>query len=239
MKNIKKLLDGLSAETNRIIATPEVIEKLKSKGLPIVEKEPLTLEETLDNLFSKREKVALENARKLPDTPINMEPAIQSLYTEIQECIIFSLNGAAITLMGILVEFVLKYVTYIKEVGGHAIYESSKWDEFENIAFDSAIKRAEKVGLLDKKIVRSLRRFKNETRNPYNHYNIKKITKDVTCEKVKILNINTDEIDEKDIKAVDSPMIQAQAKPFVDRENVFRVFSYTNKIVKYLISQIN
>jgi hypothetical protein len=45
-------------------------------------------------------------------------PSIQSLYNEIKEAIIFGLNGAAITLSGVLVEHALKYATYKIEGAG-------------------------------------------------------------------------------------------------------------------------
>ena len=66
-----------------------------------------------------------------------MPYAVMSLYEEIVICIIFGMYVS-----GILVEFVLKFCTYVREAGGYDHYDPDHWDQFEKIAFASAIKRA-------------------------------------------------------------------------------------------------
>jgi len=44
-----------------------------------------------------------------------------------------------------------------------------------------------------------LHKFRETIRNPYNHYNIKTITRDVLAEKVKKLDLNTGHVEEIDI----------------------------------------
>ncbi len=83
-----------------------------------------------------------------------------------------------------------------------------------------------------------LHSFRNTIRNPYSHYNIKKITKNVIAKKVKQLDINTGEVKEMDIAAKDSPMIQTQVKPIMDGNNVLPVFNFADEIVKYLLPKI-
>jgi hypothetical protein len=234
-ENISKKLDELSEISDSIIANPDDIEKLKDQGLPI----RTVPSKTIPELFQERLTSALDVAQHLPILPNKLPPAIKSLYQEIRECIFFGLNGAAITLSGNLIEFTLKHVTYVKEVGGYQKYDSQKWDEFEEIEFGTAINRAKKNSLLPSKMAKKLHSFREDIRNPYSHYNIKKITQDVIAGKVKKINLVTGEIEEEDIPAKDSPMIQAQVKPWVDQQRVLDVFYFADMIVKFLIEKLD
>lgn len=208
-EDISLVLEKLAAESDVIIGDPETIKYLKD------------------------EEVRIEGIIN------NVSPAILSIYNEIIQCMHFGLHGAAITLSSILVEFTLKYATYITEMGGFKNYNTEKWDEFENIAFDAAIKRAVKAGLINKEQKIKLKSFKDTIRNPYSHYNIRKITKSVIWENVKVLNIESKRIDIMNIAAEDNPVIQAQAKPCVDRYLVSKVFSFADRIVTHLLRKIN
>jgi hypothetical protein len=57
-------------------------------------------------------------------------------------------------------------------------------------------------------------------------------------EKVKRLDLKTGEVQEIDIAAKDSPMIQAQAKPIMDEYHALAVFHFADEVVKYLLPQI-
>lgn len=227
-------MDELAKNSDRIIINPNDLELLKKQGLPIKVIPP----QTINELFEKRKRNAFLKAKGLPPLPGDVPPAIQALYQEIRECILFGLNGAAITMSSILIEYALKDATFIKEAGGYQKADPEKWDEFEKMELSSAINRAKKVGLLDPEMAGRLHSFRETIRNPYNHYNIKKITQNVVAEKVKRLDIKTGEINEIDIPAKDSPMIQAQAKPIVDEHYVMSVFYFADEVVKYLIPKI-
>jgi len=134
---IRKKLDELAEGADVIIANPDDIEKLKDQGLPL-RVEP---SKTIDELFQERLRSAVEVAKHLPSLPDKLPPSIKSLYQEIRECIFFGLHGSAITLSGNLIEFTLKHVTYVKEIGGYQKYDEVKWDEFETIEFGNAINR--------------------------------------------------------------------------------------------------
>ncbi|MCX5855637.1 MAG: hypothetical protein NTZ24_13885 [Deltaproteobacteria bacterium] len=76
----------------------------------------------------------------------------------------------------ILIEFVLKHTTFIKEAGGYQNADTRDWDQFENMELVHAINRAKRAGVLDAEMAKRLDSFRNTIRNPYSHYNIKKIT---------------------------------------------------------------
>jgi len=234
-ENIRKKLDGLAEGADVIIANPDDIEKLKNQGLPL----KVVPSKTINELFQERLRSAIEVANHLPCLPDNLPPSIKSLYQEIRECIFFGLHGAAITLSGNLIEFSLKHATYVKEVGGYQKYDEIKWDEFETIEFGTAINRAKRAGLLPSKMAKQLQSFREDIRNPYSHYNIKKITEDVIAGKVRRINLSSGEIEELDIPAKENPMIQAQVKPWVDQQRVLGVFHFADTVVKYLIAKLD
>ena len=231
---LKKKINDLADDSTVIIANPRDMEKLKRQGLPFHVVPSLTIAK----LFQERLKTAVDVGTQLPAPPNNLPPAIKSLYQEIRECVIFGLNGAAITLAGNLIEFTLKHATYVKEVGGYQKYDPEKWDQFEKIEFGDAIRRASRAGLLRSKMAKQLQSFREDIRNPYSHYNIKKITEDVIAGRVKRINLETGEVEEIDIPAKESPMIQAQVKPWVDGQRVLAVFHFADGVVKYLIATL-
>ncbi len=234
MNDIKEILDRLAEGSDKIIANPETIEKLRSQGLPIKSVPSPTISE----LFDQRKENALQIAAHLPPLPEGLSPTIQTIYQEIRECIFFGCNGAAITLSGILIEFMLKRVTYAKESGGYQNYEPNAWDKFEDMDFPSAINRAKRAGILDSKMAKRVHAFRKQIRNPYSHYNIQKITEHVLAEKVKVLNTETGEHEERDLEARDNPFIQTIVKPIVDRYHVLDVFQFADEMVKYLSDKI-
>ena len=234
-ENIRKKLDELAEGADVIIANPDDIEKLKDQGLPL----KVVPSKTINELFQERLRSAIEVANHLPCLPDKLPPAIKSLYQEIRECIFFGLHGAAITLSGNLIEFSLKHTTYVKEIGGYQKYDEIKWDEFETIEFGTAINRAKRAGLLPSKMAKQLQSFREDIRNPYSHYNIKKITEDFIDGKVRRINLSSGEIEELDIPAKGNPMIQAQVKPWVDQQRVLGVFHFADTVVKYLILKLD
>lgn len=233
-KDIEKIMQELAEGCDRIIANPNDIEKLQSQGINF----DVIPSQTISDLFEQRKEKAHIIAPLLPTLPKGLPPAIQALYQEIRECIFFGLNGAAITMSSILIEYIIKHVTYITESNGYQNADPQKWDDFEDMELSKAINRAGKAGLLDSKMKKRLHSFRNTIRNPYSHYNIKKITKNVIAKKVKQLDFNTGEVKEMDIAAKDSPMIQTQVKPIMDGNNVLPVFNFADEVVKYLLPKI-
>jgi hypothetical protein len=69
-------------------------------------------------------------------------------------------------------------------------------------------------------------------------FNIKKITRNVVAQNVKRVFTKSMNIETVDIKAINDPIIQAQAKPFMDEFNVFNVFNFVNEVVKLLLHKI-
>lgn len=108
-ETLEELIEKLAKESSFIVSSPETIRQLKTRGVKFTAPKPTTKESYLDGLFSNRREIANITIDDLPTPPQLAAPAVQSLYHEITECVLFGLYGAAITLSAILLEFALKY----------------------------------------------------------------------------------------------------------------------------------
>ncbi len=234
MKDINQLLTSLVKGSTHIIASPDTIREAIKQGVKFDKPTKKSTEELISDLFESRKKQALKLKiyTKFPDIPEIATPTISSLYDEIRECILLGLNGAAISLSAILIEFALKYAI-VKFNKGKA-YDKKEWDRIENIELGEAIIEAKKLGILNDVWVELLDDFKDKLRNPYLHYNIKKITENVVAGKTKRFDIKTQKTTEEDILAKDNPVVWALAKKFVDREYVLNAFGFADTLIKYL-----
>lgn len=236
MQDINQFLNDLVVGSTHIISNPKTIKDLMEKGVKFDQPAASTksIEELVTDLFEKRKEQALKlkiynNFPSAPNTPI---PTIGSLYDEIRECIIFGLYGAAISLSAVLVEFALKHAI-VKYNKGHQ-YDKQEWDGIENMELNEAIIEAKQLHILNVTWVKLLDSFRDDLRNPYLHYNIKKITKNVVAGKTKRIDVNTQQITEEDIIAEDNPIVWTLAKKFVDKEHVLKVFNFADTLIKYL-----
>ena len=215
-----------------IIANPATIQRAIERGEPITEPPRLSAEDAITKLFDERKQHALSLASSLLPCPFS-DTAILYLYDQIRLCILFNLDGAAITFCGILVEYALKYATYRKENLGTTSFDSSAWDQFENLTLAQAISRAKKARLIDEAREKALHLFRENLRNRYSHFNIQKITKDVFFSAAKQKNMETGE--EKPVElAASTPTLQILAKNRLDEDNVMNVFKFADRIMRDL-----
>ena len=221
-----------------VVANPTTIPKAIEKGEPITVTLPLSDEAAINKLFEQCWEGALMLSSELLPCPISDTPILY-LYDQIRLCILFNLNGAAITFCGILVEYGLKYTTYAKENPGVPNFESSAWEAFEEITLVPAIVRARKAGLIDEVHVKSLRSFAKDLRNKYSHFNIQKITKNAVFEQVKQKDIETGEEKIVSLPASTSPAFQIIAKEILDERKVMKVFEYADRVVQNLFAKLS
>jgi len=237
MDSIEALVSRLLRGTEIVMMSPETLSQVKQQGGPIKTVELPSLEESLDKLFETRKQKALQLARDLPPCPTYDLPLLY-LYDEIRQCILFGLNGTAITLCGILLEFALKYAIYLKEHPGETNFDSEVWERFEeSLTLRPAINQARRVGLLDEQQANQLHDFAKDFRNTYTHFNIQKITKGATFPGVKVKDINTGNITVRDLPASHSPALQILAKAKIDEDQIFNVFRFVDEVVNHLYAQ--
>jgi hypothetical protein len=221
-----------------VVANPATIPKAIEKGEPVTVTLPLSDEAAINKLFEQCRERALLLASKLLPCPISDTPILY-LYDQIRLCMLFNLNGAAITFCGMLVEYVLKYTTYAKENPGVPNFDSSAWESFEEITLVPAIVRARKAGLIDERHEKSLRSFAKDLRNKYSHFNIQKITKDAVFEQVRQKDIETGEEKMVSLPASTSPGFQIIAKDILDEKKAMKVFEYADSVVRHLFGMLS
>lgn len=234
MNDINQFLSNLVKGSTHIIASPKTIKDLIAQGAKFDLPTNKTTEELIVDLFEARKKQALELKiyEKFPPVPNIPVPTIRSIYDEIRECILLGLNGAAISLSAILVEFALKNAI-VRFSHGHT-YNKQEWDRVEDMEMNEAIIEANKLGILNSIWLKVLNDFRDDVRNPYLHYNIKKITRNVVAGKTKRTDLKSGKTTEEDILAEDNPVVWTLAKKFVDREYVLHAFCFADALVKYL-----
>jgi hypothetical protein len=133
------------------------------------------------------------------------------------------------------VEFSLKHAIVKKT--RRNIYDKAEWDRIENMEFGPTIAEAKELTIINDKQEDALKSFKNTVRNPYLHYNIKKITKRVAANKIKKINVDSQKVEELDVPAEDNPVLWGFAKKFVDRETVFDIFTFADRMVKEFLEE--
>src|SRR5260221_10277719 len=166
--SIDRLVGRALRGPQAIVASPATIQQAIEKGLPVTEAPRLSVEDAINQLFDQRRQHALALTSTLLPCPVEHTPVLY-LYDQIRLCLLFNLNGAAITFCGILVEYALKYATYVKESPGATSFDTSAWAQFEELTLGPAIARAKKAGLIDETLAQPLRSFKDDLRNRYSH----------------------------------------------------------------------
>lgn len=233
MGSLKEKFEKVAEGKTAIVMHPDMIEKLKAEGVEFTVVPSQTIGEAFDERFLK----ALEVAYKLPPLPEGLPGPAQVLYQEVRECILFGLYGAAITLSSILVEYMLKFASFIVENNGASEWDASKWDEYEEIQFYVATEKAKSAGLLTPELEVELNSFRTVIRNPYAHYNIQKITSTIGFGKATVMGGNGESV-ERTVDPREAPGLQVVAKAEIDKIRFLVVFRFADKVSKHLISEL-
>lgn len=216
MTNLKDKLDELAKNSDFIVSSPDAIERLKAQGIPI-KSTFITYKEYLDKLFEEKRKVAEKLIEDLPRLDERIANAtIQSLYDEIKETFILGIPGAGITLSLILLELSLKYRLFNKRLEDDP---NSKWDYIEQIDFTKTVNALRNKEIISPKEKKELEKFNLEVRNPYIHYNIKKLIKGMKITKLPSINIETEEVTiHHNVKPESNTYLWFSAKRFLDKK---------------------
>lgn len=233
-QDINELLASYAADATQFIASTSTLKKLTEMGLKLDKPLEETADSYIDRIFEERKKVAKEVIASMPTRPNIPLPPIISLYDEISECILFGLNGAAISLSAVLVEFAIKHAI-VDHKKGTELYDKAEWNRVEKKELGPIIGEAEELGLFDEEDIKKLIHFKNTIRNPYLHYNIKEITKDVIMQEAFAYNAETNKVEKKfNLRAEDNPFLWELGKRKVDEGEVLGVFNFADSVVRAL-----
>lgn len=220
---LKKLANNMG-DRGFIVANPETIKKLKAKGLPFQSKF-ITYKEYLDKLFEDKRKLADELIGNFP--PISdkvAHSAVRALYEQVRECYALGIFGATITLAGVLLELSLKHRLYKERALHNSKYQ---WEEIEKFNFTNTVSGLKKAGILSNEERDVLNNFNLEVRNPYVHYNIKKLVKDVMIRELPVVKTETGEKEIlQNVKLVERPYLWFSGKKFLDESQVNNVLNF-------------
>ncbi|MBU2462626.1 MAG: hypothetical protein KKG02_11470 [Candidatus Edwardsbacteria bacterium] len=244
LEKFKQLLEEMvrNAGPNTVImADPQIIEKLENEDNSLLVKIPRKpVKELLVETFDRRKIAALEIVDKIPRVLDESRPSIQQLYDEIKECILFGVNGAAITLCGVLVEYVLKYVTYHWDIQERSVlFNSQRWDcTVEGTQLGGAIAQAKSLGIITEDEMVVLNKFKDEVRNPYSHYNIRKLVKDISFSGPRVDAIK-ETVETVETVVGEDPAFFSIAKKWRDDKFIITIFYQTYNYTKILLFRLN
>lgn len=233
-KDIKKKLDILSEYADYIIANPETIKNLQEKNLPF-NSQVITYENYLDRLFKEKRVKAEIRIKNLPLLDSNIgNPQISALYDEFRECFVLGVNGAAITLAIILLEYACKYRLLISK---GKTPSASGWKSVDGLLFKETIEKLYIKKAINDFEKEQLLSFNDDIRNNYMHYKIRKIIKDMIILELPKLNVKTGEIViQKDVDVKKIPQLWFSAKKRNDEIMIISIASFcidwTNKLIK-------
>ena len=236
--NVSRMIWRLMRGPRVVVMNPETIQKEFEKGGPVKILPDKPMPDAIQELFEDRKKHALGIAPKLIPCPIP-EPLLTHFYDQIRACVLFKLHSVAITLCGTLVEYSLKYCSYVIESKGSTEFDSNLWATFERDDFGRSIQRAFNNSLLDDKTKIPYTEFKNSFRNPYAHFNIQKLTKDLYFGKVEVLNTTTGETQKQEVPASTGPAFQMLALEALDSRRVLEVFAVADRLVQHLLVKVS
>lgn len=233
MNDIQKKLDDLVSQSDYFVASPDTIEGMRKKGLPI--KSTLTTyQDYLDKLFLKKRDKSKELINKLPHMDDKIANAtVQSLYDELRECFVLGIPGASITLSIILLELALKYRLYEER-----IKENSKasWNSIEKLDFKETINILHEKMVITLNEKNKLHKFNSKIRNNYIHYNIKKIIRGLIIKELPSVNIETGEVTiNHNIEATKYPFLWFSAKKVLDNKSMTSIVTFSISWVNKLL----
>lgn len=233
-QQLKEKMDEMIKNTDYIVASPDTIEKLQQKKLPI-QSNFITYENYLDDLFKEKRKKASELIKKLPllDEKLGSATAL-ALYNEFRECFVLGVNGAAITLAIVLLDYASKHKLFLEKKKTNP---NAGWSSVEGLQLGETIKQLREAGVVNEEELAQLLTFNSKIRNSYMHYKIQELIKDMVILEIPSFNIYTGEVTlHKNVDVKTMPHLWFSAKKKRDAETVAEIsafcISWVNKFLK-------
>ncbi len=240
LKNFLKESISNAGPSSAFIVSPSMRKSLEEKGL-VEECPKTTIKEHIDRIFSDRKSKAPNLFEFFQSVPNYHDFDIFTLVNEIQECMLFGTNGAAITLSGVLVEHVLKKGIYFVENENSFLPFNEELDIRieEGYTMHSAAERARKLGLIKEDLKNAIIEFKEVYRNPYMHYNLRKITKILKFTDITVLNIKKKTTEKIIGDPLIHPHLRIHAKQILDGEGVKEAFRFAVNVTTIVMNKIH
>jgi len=233
-KDIEKIMDDLiTGGSNVLVASPETIQQLKDKGLPIKETF-VSYEEYLQKLVVERQKEALARLKRLPKIDSSIADAvINEIYEEIRSSYALGFFTSSIANSIFLLEYSMRSALFTVRIKNDPKYE---WIKLENMTMKKLIAQLKKASVLNESDSKMLINFNDTLRDPYLHINIRKLSEEIVISELPSVNVATGVINiMRDVKASEHRFLWFSAKRFFDKSTVDQVInfciSWTNKLL--------
>lgn len=234
-EKIKAAMDSFVQKygSTMMVMSTETSNRMVEDGLPIQSKF-IPFDEYLISLFQEKRKQAGEKIKQLPLLDDDLGDAVAaSLYNEFRECFVLGVNGAAITLAIMLLEYAMKRRIYIEQFENK---QQPKWEDIESMSFIGTVSDLKKY--ITNTQHKALLEFNDTVRNNYIHYKVKNLISDANMyiEKLPVLNTNTGEaevLENVEIKTM--PQLWFSAKRKLDEDVVIGISTFCIKFVNKLL----
>lgn len=236
-KKLQSKLNELVKNADVMIASPETIAILRKKVVGIKSKSE-TYKEYLDKLFKEKRSTSFDLLDQLPALdPAIANPTAGALYEEIRQCAVMGIPGATITQVVILLEFAARHRVWEKRLESDS---NARWEDTELLDLGSCAMELKKKAVISKAEWKKLKSFNEDVRNPYLHYNIKKLLEieRLTLKELPTINVHTGEITiYKNVNAANMPQLWFSAKQVMDnltwRSKVIFAMRWVNNLLNY------
>lgn len=229
-KNLKEKLDEMVAYSDYIVANEETIERMQQKNL-LAQSTFISYEDYLDKLFKEKKEHARELIKNLPLLDEKLGSATASaLYNEFRECFVLGVNGAAITLAIVLLDYATKHRLFEEK---RKLIPKVEWKSVEGLQLGDTIKKLKELKAITEDEKAQLLLFNSKVRNNYIHYKIRELIKDMVIFELPSINIYTGEVTvykNVDVKTMSHLWFSAKKK--LDRDTV-------SDISKFCINWVN
>jgi len=216
--DVQKKIDELVKDSDLFIASPDTIERIQRKGLPI-KSVFTTYQEYLDKLFVEKRGLATDLIQKLPRLDDSIaNGSVTALYEELKETFVLGIPGASIVLAILLFDLAAKFRLHKESIRKNA---QASWKSIEDLHLKDVICKLREHGAITEKEEKELLEFNKKIRNNYLHYNIQKLVKDMILGELKSVNVETGKVTtEKNVKPADRPYLWFSAKRVLDKQTV-------------------
>lgn len=228
-------MDAVAKGATHIVATPETIEQLKQKGLPI-ESRFISYEEYVETLYVERKKNAVELLRKLPKIDDSIaDGVVTSIVEDIRANLAFGAFSSSITSSIFLLEYAMRARIFAERLKNDAHF---KWSELEKLTMHPLVKELFRLKVITKEQEAILLDFKKTIRNPYLHSNFLKLSEGIVVKKLPRVDVRTNKVVEmKDVDAAENKFLWWAAKRFFDKFWVHPVINFCFEWTNILLSK--
>lgn len=189
--DLGRVLDDTVQGATHIVSSPDTLEELKAKGIPIEERF-IKYQDYFDNLVEEKRKNAIILLERLPllDKTI-YNSIISSIYEEVRASFGLGIFTSTIFNAILLLEFALRDRLYQEYLKTNPKY---LWEQMENVRMKGLIIRLVKRKVITKKEAEILQDFNDKFRNPYLHINVQEMITGIYADNVQSVNIKTGKV---------------------------------------------